>query len=258
MKQRQIYVTRVIIHPSFRNITYSDAEKLMQTMQQGEAIIRPSSKGDDHLTVTWKVTDDVHQHIDVREEGKENKYSLGRSLWIGNEEFEDLDEIIARHINPMAAYTSELLDFKYYKSSVMGMKDKAEEILKEQKKDNPGGIPYIVSAAKVMQINLFVQKHTLKKYLNCSLRLNIYNLTYEFFQNYPGKFMLSYLPRTRCRHEYISVSPDGFRFRGNNFPRVNDLFRWFKEHFRDPIPGQITPSTPRVYPNTPGMNMNGK
>ena len=227
VKQRQIYVTRVIIHPSFRNITYADAEKLMQTMQQGEAIIRPSSKGDDHLTVTWKVTDDVHQHIDIREEGKENKYSLGRSLWIGNEEFEDLDEIIARHINPMAAYVAELLDFKYYKASIMGMKDKAEEILKEQKKDNPGGIPYMISASK----------------------------------NYPGKFLLSYLPRTRCKHEYVSVSPDGFRFRGNNFSRVSDLFRWFKEHFRDPIPGQLTPSTPRVYHNTPGgtasMNVNG-
>ncbi|KAJ8674975.1 hypothetical protein QAD02_010761 [Eretmocerus hayati] len=222
-KQRQIYVTRVIIHPSFRNITYVEAEKLMKTMQQGEAIIRPSSKGDDHLTVTWKVTDEVHQHIDIREEGKENKYSLGRSLLIGNEEFEDLDEIIARHINPMAAYASEMLDFKYYKPHIMGMKDKAEEILKEQKKDNPSGIPYIVSAAK----------------------------------NYPGKFMLSYLPRTRTTHEYITITPDGFRFRGNTFARVSDLFRWFKEHFRDPIPGHATPSTPRAYHTTPGINMNG-
>lgn len=57
--------------------------------------------------------------------------------------------------------------------------------------------------------------------------------------------MLSYLPRTRCRHEYVTVSPDGFRFRGQMFGRVNDLFRWFKEHFRDPVPGQSTPSTPR-------------
>lgn len=192
-------------------------------MQQGEPIIRPSSKGDDHLTVTWKVTDGVHQHIDVREEGKENKYSLGRSLWIGNDEFEDLDEIIARYINPMAGYASELLEFKYYKPSVMGQKEEAEELLKQQKKDNPNGIPYIVSAAK----------------------------------QYPGKFMLSYLPRTRVRHEYISVTPEGFKFRNLNFGRVNDLFRWFKEHFRDPIPGQVTPSTPRAY-NTPGVNMNGK
>ncbi|XP_031835725.1 transcription elongation factor SPT6 isoform X1 [Nomia melanderi] len=224
-KQRQTYVKRVIVHPSFHNISFTEAEKLMQTMKQGEAIVRPSSKGADHLTVTWKVTDEVYQHIDVREEGKENAFSLGQSLWIGNEEFEDLDEIIARHVNPMAAYASELLDFKYYKPTVEGIKDKAEEILKEQKKDNPGGIPYIISAAK----------------------------------NYPGKFLLSYLPRARCRHEYVTVSPEGFRFRGQMFGRVNDLFRWFKEHFRDPVPGQSTPSTPRgamtsrtPYHTTPG------
>ncbi|XP_071876068.1 transcription elongation factor SPT6 isoform X1 [Bombus fervidus] len=209
-QQRQTYVKRVIIHPSFHNISFAEAEKLMLTMKQGEAIIRPSSKGFDHLTVTWKVTENIYQHIDVREEGKENAFSLGRSLWIGNEEFEDLDEIIARHINPMAAYALELLDFKYYKTSVEGIRDKAEEILKEQKKQNPGGIPYIVSAAK----------------------------------NYPGKFLLSYLPRTRCRHEYVTVVPDGFRFRSQMFNRINDLFRWFKEHFRDPIPGQVTPGTP--------------
>ncbi|KAK0178826.1 hypothetical protein PV327_007674 [Microctonus hyperodae] len=225
VKQRQTYVKRVIVHPSFHNISYGEAEKLMRTMKQGEAIVRPSSKGADHLTVTWKVTDDIYQHIDVREEGKGNAFSLGQSLWIGNEEFEDLDEIIARHVNPMAAYASELLDFKNYKNGVDGMKDKAEELLKEQKKAFPKEIPYIMSAAK----------------------------------NYPGKFMLSYLPRDTCKHEYVSVTPEGFRYRGQMFSRVNDFIRWFKQHFRDPIPGQNTPSTPRgavtsrtPYHTTPG------
>jgi len=125
-------------------------------MKQGEAIVRPSSKGADHLTVTWKVTVDILQHIDVREESKEkNAFLLGQILWIGNEEFEDLYEIIARHVNPIAVYASELLDFKYYKPTVEGIKDKAEEILKKQKKENPGGIPYIISAAKVSKHIIF-------------------------------------------------------------------------------------------------------
>lgn len=73
--------------------------------------------------------------------------------------------------------------------------------------------------------------------------------------------MLSYLPRTRCRHEYVTITPDGYRFRGQMFSRVTDLFRWFKEHFRDPIPGQSTPGTPHgamtsktPYNDTPGIN----
>lgn len=42
-------------------------------------------QGTDHLTVTWKVDEGVYQHVDVREEGKENAFSLGRSLWIDSE-----------------------------------------------------------------------------------------------------------------------------------------------------------------------------
>lgn len=78
--------------------------------------------------------------------------------------------------------------------------------------------------------------------------------------------MLSYLPRARCRHEFVTVTPEGFRFRGQMFDTVGLLFRWFKEHFRDPLPG--TPSTPRTglmtnrttpfIAHTPGVNMTGK
>lgn len=36
------------------------------------------TQGSDHLTVTWKVAEGICQHIDVREEGKENAFSLGQ------------------------------------------------------------------------------------------------------------------------------------------------------------------------------------
>lgn len=75
-----------------------EAEKLLESSEQGEAIIRPSSKGSDHLTVTWKVAPGVFAHVDVREEGKSKAFALGKQLWIGDEEFEDLDEIIARSV----------------------------------------------------------------------------------------------------------------------------------------------------------------
>jgi hypothetical protein len=35
---------RVIVHPSFHNITFKEAECLMDQMGQGEVIVRPSSK----------------------------------------------------------------------------------------------------------------------------------------------------------------------------------------------------------------------
>ena len=48
--------------------------------------------------MTWKVTDGIHQHLDVLEKNKVNAFSLGQSLMIGNEEFEDLDEIIGKFL----------------------------------------------------------------------------------------------------------------------------------------------------------------
>lgn len=133
----------MIAHPSFHNINFKQAEKMMETMDQGDVVIRPSSKGENHLTVTWKVCDNIYQHVDVREEGKENAFSLGATLWINTEvsgaehaggrgegvlllgtpfsyapfppqEFEDLDEIVARYVQPMASFARDLLSHKYY------------------------------------------------------------------------------------------------------------------------------------------------
>ena len=55
---------------------------------------------------------------------------------------------------------------------------------------------------------------------------------------YPGKFLLSYMPRNKSRHEYFSLTPEGLRYRQQIYPSLNSMIRWFKEHFRDPIPGQ--------------------
>ncbi|XP_064612097.1 transcription elongation factor SPT6-like [Liolophura sinensis] len=215
---RQTYVKRVIAHPSFHNIAYKDCEKLMADMEQGDVIIRPSSKGSDHLTVTWKVTDNVLQHIDVKEEKKENAFSLGQSLWINKEEFEDLDEIIARHIQPMAAFARDILYFKYFKDSEGGKREILDKVLIDEKKKAPSRIPYVFSSCK----------------------------------QFPGKFLLGYLPRKKPHYEYVTVNPEGIRYRSQNFHSIGSLIRWFKEHFRDPVPMSGTPSRTPMMGRTPG------
>ena len=56
---------RVIKHPNFHNFNSSQAEAYLDTQQRGDVVIRPSSKGNNHLAVTWKVDDKLHQHIGV-------------------------------------------------------------------------------------------------------------------------------------------------------------------------------------------------
>ena len=79
------FVKRVVTHPSFHNITFKDAEKMLAKMEQGEAIIRPSSSSADNLVVTWKVTDDVYQHINIREGKKKHHFNIGEILYIDGE-----------------------------------------------------------------------------------------------------------------------------------------------------------------------------
>ncbi|KAK7079180.1 Transcription elongation factor SPT6 [Halocaridina rubra] len=222
-KRRTQYQKRVIAHPAFRNIDYNEAEKVMQQLEQGDVIIRPSSKGNDHLTATWKVTDGICQHIDILEQDKQNDFSLGQKLWIGNEEFEDLDEIITRHILPMANNVRQILEYKYYKESITGNKDKAKELLLAEKKKNPKTIPYVFSPRKDL----------------------------------PGKFLLSYLPRDVPKHEFVTVNPEGFRFRGKmQYSSLAGLLKWFKINFRRAIPttpGVMSTRTPYMTGTTPNV-----
>ena len=74
--------------------------------------------------------------------------------------------------------------------------------------------------------------------------LTTFRIPYFFTasKEFPGKFMLSYLPRKTVRHEFVTVTPDGIRYRQQIFTSLNSLVKWFKEHFRDPIPGMYSDS----------------
>jgi hypothetical protein len=55
-------------------------------------------------------------------------------------------------------------------------------------------------------------------------------------KKYPGKFMLSYLiggssTQGKVKHESMSVTPEGIRFRGRVFGSTDDLISWFKLNF---------------------------
>lgn len=70
----------------------------LEEKEIGDFIIRPSSKGPTHLSMTLKIHENVYTHIDIAEGGKESRdltsfLSLGKTLTIGEESYEDLDEV---------------------------------------------------------------------------------------------------------------------------------------------------------------------
>lgn len=113
---------RVIKHPLFRPFTAKQAEEYLGSQNRGDVVIRPSSRGNDHLAVTWKVADGVYQHIDVLELDKENEFALGKTLKIaGRYTYSDLDELIVNHVRAMAKKVDEItLHDKYRNESKNG------------------------------------------------------------------------------------------------------------------------------------------
>jgi len=126
---------RVVKHPLFKPFNSTQAEEYLGSQAVGDAVIRPSSKGSDHLAVTWKVADGVYQHLDVLELQKENEFSVGRQLRIaGKFNYSDLDELIVDHVKAMAKKVDEMSQHEKFQS---GSKADTERWLTTYTEANP-------------------------------------------------------------------------------------------------------------------------
>ncbi|KAL4894312.1 SH2 domain-containing protein [Aspergillus ambiguus] len=126
---------RVIKHPLFRPFNSTQAEEFLGTQGRGDVVIRPSSKGPDHLAVTWKVADGIFQHIDVLELDKENEFSVGRTLKVGGRyTYSDLDDLIFNHVKAMAKKVDEMTLHEKYQD---GNRDATYQWLETYTKANP-------------------------------------------------------------------------------------------------------------------------
>ncbi|CEH12620.1 Transcription elongation factor SPT6 [Ceraceosorus bombacis] len=132
---------RSINHPYYKNFNSTQAEQYLadSKFDIGEAIVRRSSKGSDHLAVTWKVAPGVFQHVDVLELDKENEYELGRTLRVGNMgSYSDIDELLVGHIAPMAAMVRQLLHHEKYQ----GEEAQLDQVLISFTQANPNRSTY--------------------------------------------------------------------------------------------------------------------
>ncbi|KAJ2324236.1 Transcription elongation factor spt6, partial [Coemansia sp. RSA 2673] len=107
--------TRVIPHPLFKPLNSREAELYLASRPRGDCVIRPSSRGPNHIAITWKVAEGLFQHIDVQERDKPNESALGATFLVGESAFSDLDELVAFHVDPIARKLEEVkLSPKFY------------------------------------------------------------------------------------------------------------------------------------------------
>ncbi|KAH7889357.1 SH2 domain-containing protein [Phlebopus sp. FC_14] len=122
---------RVIKHPNFHNFNATQAENFLDHQQRGDVVIRPSSKGVDHLAVTWKVDDKLYQHIDVTELN-----TTQGTIFVVDEKhhYADLDELIVNHVQAAARKVEELMAHEKFKQ---GSEDELHLSLKNFVAANP-------------------------------------------------------------------------------------------------------------------------
>jgi transcription elongation factor SPT6 len=220
---------RVVNHPLFFSFNSMQAEEYLGGKEPGEVVIRPSSKGLDHLAVTWKVADNSYQHIDVLELGKETEYSLGKQLKVGKYTYSDLDELIVNHVQAMSKKVTEMMKDEKFHS---GGKDTSGECT---------SLPCLL-----MRCILFLQNYTeqwLKTY--CEANPSAFGYAFCAMPKYPGYFYLCY----RAGYKgitgawHVKVIPNAFELEKNIYPDMTALRNGFKLLFssRNPVGGGKPP-----------------
>ncbi|EFH64227.1 predicted protein [Arabidopsis lyrata subsp. lyrata] len=200
-KEKKQFKSRMIVHPRFQNITAEQATEYLSYKNIGESIVRPSSRGLNHLTLMIKIFDNVYANKEIIEGEKENKdivslQRIGKTLKIGIETFEDLDEVMDRYVDPLVTHLMTMLNYRKFRT---GTKSEIDDLLRVEKGVNPKMVVY----------------------------------SFGVSHEHPGSFILSYIRSANPHHEYIGLYPKGFKFRKRMFGDLDKLAAYFKRHVDD-------------------------
>lgn len=186
---------KFVKHPFFHNFNAREAEEYLASLQRGDLVIRPSSKGTDHLAITWKVDNNLYQHLDVVEKVSRDVYNEEQKTYsLKGHKYSDLDELITFHIYKLARNVELMVsNDKFYRKS----RSEAEEYLESYVKANSGRGYYIFC---------FDHKH-------------------------PGWFTLLFKANEKARISTIpvEVTPNGYKLAGYDYSSVGLLTNGFKQ-----------------------------
>ncbi|KAF8420790.1 SH2 domain-containing protein [Tirmania nivea] len=187
--QEQQRTVRVIKHPLFRPFNSRQAEEYLSKLYRGDAVIRPSSMGMDHIAITWKIADGIYQHVDVLELDKENEFTVGKLLRVmGKYIYTDLDELMHLHIKAMARKVDEMVAHDKFQE---GTRENCEKWLTSYSQANPKRSSY----------------------------------RFCFDPKHPGYFDLVFKAGLNAKIQCwkVKVVPNAFQLRDNDYPDMTAL-----------------------------------
>ncbi|KAJ1675601.1 Transcription elongation factor spt6, partial [Spiromyces aspiralis] len=233
---------RQIQHPWFRAINGIAAEKYLASRPIGSCVIRPSSRGFDHIAVTWKVAEDIYQHIDVEELNKPSRMGVGRTLKVGKYTYSDLDELITFHIEPISSKFDEARRHaKFY--------DPGTDLHIEVRPDSRQ-----LETAEARERRAQCMQDQIASHLDAlanSAGRGVYCLCYSY--SYPGSLQIVFKATPRSRsisHRTVRVMPDAYVLvEGGSYPTITALINGFKTIQMNAVSSR--PSHARQYQHPP-------
>ncbi|CAK9442323.1 uncharacterized protein LODBEIA_P60660 [Lodderomyces beijingensis] len=128
-------LTRNIQHPLYRNFNYKQAEEYLAPQSLGDCVIRPSSKGPEYLTITWKVGNNLFQHL-LMEERRRG----GKTYIVEGKTYSDLDQVIVQHIQAISRKVDDLVRSPKFKEGTLA---EVNDWLESYTKANPKNSAYV-------------------------------------------------------------------------------------------------------------------
>ena len=209
------FIARKIDHPLFQNVSPLDAQMKLESGEVGDVIIRPSTQGVTNVSLTMKYGPGIYGHYDIKEGAKPGvghtaNLALGSPLTVEGVEYEDLDEVYARFVEPIVGFLKDITRHRKFRK---GDKKEVDQRLKSEMARHPDTRPYALSLSRE-HIKMFCLSAILSRSGN-------------------------------VHHEYIALRPEGFRFRKMSFPTVERLLSHFKVN---PTPKRETQPAERDEP----------
>jgi transcription elongation factor SPT6 len=185
--------TRNVQHPLYHNFNFKQAEEFLAPQSVGDCVIRPSSKGSSYLTVTWKVANNLFQHLLVEE-----RISDGiKEYVVDRKRYSDLDQLIFQHIQAIAKKVTEMTRNAKFREGTLS---EVNEWLESYTKANPKSSAYV-----------FCFDHRAPGSFLLLFKVNV---------------------NTDISTWHVRTEVDGYNLKGFSYPNMLSLCNGFKQTFK--------------------------
>lgn len=185
--------TRNLQHPLFHNFNHQQAAEFLAPQSVGDCVIRPSSKGLNYLTVTWKVANNIFQHLSV----EEVSHNMGKDYVVEGKRYADLDQLVFQHVQAIAKHVNEMCRHPKFREGAL---TEVHDWLESYTRANPKNSAYV-----------FCFDHKAPGWFLLLFKVNV---------------------NTPITTWHVKTEVNGFVLKGFSYPNMMRLCNGFKQTFK--------------------------